>query len=301
MKRYIHAGFVAGILIASGVAQAADQFTEAEANHPIGAAQKVEPNGMATIAAALGNATGTATVDDVDYYSFYGTAGDVVTFDIDGGYGGGGTRNVDTVMAVFSTATGNPILAMNDDAKPLDPGSTDTRDSRIENVRLETSGYYIVAVSNYPRSFLDGGSVRNPTRVSNGDYKLIITGVSPPVQQINIEIKPGSREFTPVNPKSKGKIPVALLSSTQFDALTVDTTSLTFGATGAEESHPRCSKEGEDVNGDGRQDLVCHFENQEAKFEEGSMEGILRGKMKWGSRIEGRGFLKVVPYDNKPE
>jgi hypothetical protein len=77
--------------------------------------------------------------------------------------------------------------------------------------------------------------------------------------------------------------------------MNVDTQSPTFGATGAEMSLSHCGRSGEDVNGDGRLDLVCHFENQKAGFEKGDLEGIVRGKMKWGSSFEGRGLLKVVP------
>jgi hypothetical protein len=294
MKHCLHAGFVAGILLASGTAQAADQISEYEANHPIGFAQKIDPpSGSAIISAALGNGTGTATVDDTDYYVFYGAEGDVVTFDIDGGMGG--TRSVDTVIAVFSGAPGFPMLRMNDDASTIDEGSTSRYDSRIDNFRLPASGRYVVGVSNYPRYFTNGGSVINAASFRNGDYKLIITGITPQVQQINIDIKPGNDGLAPINPRSNGKIPVALLSSHQFDAMAVDAASLTFGATGDEGSLSRCGQSGEDVNGDGRPDLVCHFENQVAAFEKGDLEGILRGKMKWGSRFEGRGLLKVVP------
>jgi hypothetical protein len=75
----------------------------------------------------------------------------------------------------------------------------------------------------------------------------------------------------------------------------VDTSSLTFGASGNEASLHRCDLGGEDVNGDGRLDVVCHFENQEAHFTPGVLEGILRGKTTAGRLFEGRGVLKVVP------
>jgi hypothetical protein len=294
MRRYIRAGFVSGLLLASGIAQAADEINESEVNHPIGYAQKIETaSGTAIISAALGNGTGSVTVGDTDYYSFYGMEGEVVTFDIDGGWGG--TRNVDTVMAVFGAGPGFPMLRINDDSFPVDEGSVSTYDSRIENFRLPASGYYVVGVSNYPRYFSNGGSFSNVNTMRNGDYKLIISGLTPPVQQINIEIKPGNDGLAPINPKSNGKIPVALLASNEFDVMSVDTASLTFGATGNESSLSRCGNSGEDVNGDGRPDLVCHFDNQQAGFEKGDLEGIVRGKMKWGSRFEGRGLLKVVP------
>jgi hypothetical protein len=310
MRRHIHAGFISGMLLASGIAQAADQIKEAEvwtvpaiqsnANYPISYAQKIEiPNGGMSISGVLGYGDPNieAIANDTDYYRFYGLAGDVVTLDIDEGKGG--VKSVDTIMAIYDdnalklNALALPMRWV-DDADPVDEGSISTVDARIDNVKLPNSGYYIVGVTSSGRAFGKGGVVtKNAT--SNGDYKLIITGVTPEVQQINIEIKPGSDELAPINPKAKGKIPVALLSSSEFIATNVDTTSLRFGESGNEESLSHCGRSGEDVNGDGRLDLVCHFDNEQAGFAVGDLEGILRGKMTWGSRIEGRGFLKVVP------
>lgn len=299
MRRYFHASLVAGLLLAAGTAQAIDEI---EINHPVGNAQRIAmPSGSVAISAWLGNTTGT----DTDYYVFYGTADDVLTFDIDGGCDG--SRSVDTIMAVFDADNGYSILRQMDDPTSGDAGSSAKcvavsgmlfdGDSRLDNVKLPASGYYVVGVSGAPRSFIPGGDTRHKDSTTNlnGDYKLVISGATPQVQQINIEVKPGNDGLAPINPRSNGKIPVALLSSNGFDAMNVKTESLSFGATGDEGSLSHCARNGEDVNGDGRLDLVCHFENQKAGFAKGDLEGILRGKMKWGSSFEGRGFLKVVP------
>jgi hypothetical protein len=130
---------------------------------------------------------------------------------------------------------------------------------------------------------------------SNGDYTLVISGVSSPVLHINIDIKPGNGESAaPMNPKAKGKIPVALLGSRDFSVMDVDTASLTFGHTGDEASLSKCSGR-EDVNDDGTLDLICHFENQLAAFQPTDEEGILKGRLDDGRLFEGRGLLKVVP------
>lgn len=53
-------------------------------------------------------------------------------------------------------------------------------------------------------------------------------------------------------------IAVAILSTAELNAVTqVDRTSLTFGATGMEQSLVRCGSPGEDVNDDGLAGLVC--------------------------------------------
>jgi len=95
------------------------------------------------------------------------------------------------------------------------------------------------------------------------------------IQQVAIDIKPGSFPNS-INVKSKGKIPVAILSSADFDApYTVDPDTLTFGSMGTEMSLNFCSPSPEDVNGDGYDDLVCHFNTQETGFQSDDELGIL--------------------------
>jgi hypothetical protein len=296
MRRYIHAGVVSGILLAAGSAQAAQVvISEAEPNSTITYAQKIDASsGNVAISAVLGNLAG-SIANDTDFYEFHAMAGDVLTLDIDGA--NGGARSFDSYIAIFGPGPTFEMLRANDDVSPISPideGSSSRSDSRLENFTISASGYYVVGVTAYDREFRNGGNLTTGKRFGNGDYKLIITGVTPDIQQINIEVKPGNDAIAPINPRSKGKIPVALLSSLKFDAMNVDASSLTFGATGDENSFSHCGRSGEDVNGDGRLDLVCHFENEVAGFEKGDLEGIVRGKMKWGTRIEGRAFLKVL-------
>lgn len=63
---------------------------------------------------------------------------------------------------------------------------------------------------------------------------------------------------------------------------------------GDELSSAFCNKSPEDVNGYGRQDLVCHFETQKTGFRSGDTEGILRGRTKDGVPIEGRDSVNIV-------
>ncbi len=118
---------------------------------------------------------------------------------------------------------------------------------------------------------------------------------------VDIDIKPGS-DPNSINPRHRGKIPVAILSTPDFDAQgEADRSSLTFGRTGDEDSlHlrgrngiPNCGVE--DVNGDGLQDLVCHFETQETGFQPGDKEGILKGQTLDGTPIEGSDSVGIVP------
>jgi hypothetical protein len=112
---------------------------------------------------------------------------------------------------------------------------------------------------------------------------------------VAIDIKPGSGPNS-INPKSKGKIPVAILSTTDFNApKMVDRDSLTFGSTGDEPSLAFCNPKGEDINGDGLKDLVCHFYTEDTAFECGNTEGVLNGMTMDGTPIGGRDSVRIVP------
>lgn len=116
---------------------------------------------------------------------------------------------------------------------------------------------------------------------------------------VHIDIKPGS-DPNAINLKSGGVVPVAILSTASFDATGVDAQTLTFGASGDEDSlarrgrgrAPQCGVE--DVNTDGLPDLVCHFETQNAGFQFGDTNGVLKGLTAGGTRIWGSDTVRTV-------
>ncbi len=108
-----------------------------------------------------------------------------------------------------------------------------------------------------------------------------------------IDIKPGGFPNS-INPKSNGKIPVAILSNAGFLAPTmIDPSTLTFGHTGSEHSLASCHPE--DVNGDGLVDLVCQFYTSKAAFQASDTQGILEGKTFAGSPVFGTDSISIVP------
>lgn len=116
----------------------------------------------------------------------------------------------------------------------------------------------------------------------------------PPIV-VSIDIKPGS-DTNPINPNSNGNIPVAILSTPDFDAPSVvDVSSLTFGRFGNEESLVFCNDNGEDVNGDGLLDLVCHFDNQltvlvHPKYRYGNLKGYTVD----GTPLKGKDSVTII-------
>ena len=111
---------------------------------------------------------------------------------------------------------------------------------------------------------------------------------------VEIDIRPGIFP-NKINLRDRGKFPVAILSSSTFDAPgQVDTTSLTFGRTGDEQSLTGCPTR-YDVNNDGRLDLVCNFATQAMGFQLGDIKGVLKGKTLTGRSLIGTDSVRIVP------
>ncbi len=77
-----------------------------------------------------------------------------------------------------------------------------------------------------------------------------------------VDVKPRSLPSS-INIGKNGLVPFSVLSTATLDALSdVDRASLRFGRTGTEQSVVSCAPTGEDVNDDGRLDLICRAETQ---------------------------------------
>jgi probable HAF family extracellular repeat protein len=138
----------------------------------------------------------------------------------------------------------------------------------------------------------DAGQIVADARHSNGsEHAVLLT----PWRSVPIDIKPGGFPNS-INPKSRGKIPVAILSSPTFDApAQVDRGSLTFGRTGDEPSLAFCNSGPADVNGDGLPDLVCHFHTPTTGFQAGDTEGVLKGETVAAISFSGSDSVRIVP------
>jgi len=108
---------------------------------------------------------------------------------------------------------------------------------------------------------------------------------------VNVDIKPGS-DPNSINLKSKGVVPVAILTVEDFDATTVNPLSVEFGPDGAMEAHGRGHIE--DVDGDSDLDLVLHFKTQETGIMCGDSSASLTGETFGGQAIEGSDSIKTV-------
>ncbi len=315
-RTLIAAATALALLGASGMARAVDEL-EGQ-NNSLGAAQKltIGSDGSVTVNGVVGVMTPGTYVLDVDFYSFEGKAGDVVTFDIDDGTGG--LRKVDTVIYLFGP--GIPIPKPSDDAEQPDEGSITfdgnwTPDSYLTFWEgLPQTGTYTIAVTAYNVAMDADGSYSAPMGLGeedNGDYKLIISGVTPPAatpdpdpvpvpeptaETIKIDVRSSAHALH--HGKHKDQITIALLASPTFNPVTdVDVSSLTFGLNGDEHSLRKCDQHKEDHAGkkgsERRRHLVCHFSADASGLDVGNNLGVLKGQKTNGTPFQASGFLKV--------
>lgn len=110
---------------------------------------------------------------------------------------------------------------------------------------------------------------------------------------VTIDVKPGSDE-NPINcGNENGVIPVAILTTADFDAADVDCSTVRFGPGLAAETHGKCHVE--DVDYDGDLDLMLHFRGGEAAIACSDTSVTL-----WGSTLDGYDFeahdhIRIVP------
>jgi hypothetical protein len=162
-----------------------------------------------------------------------------------------------------------------------------------------SGGKVYVAGNTYSGNFpgTTGGAQPTPGGGSDDAFVALLTGDLKEVSLINIDIdiRPWSKR-NPINYKGHGILPVAILSTEDFDAPSqVDQKSLTFGATGNEKSLAFCNRRPKDVSRDGsRDDLICHFYIEIAGFKCGDTEGILKGKTVSGISIEGEDLVRIL-------
>lgn len=109
---------------------------------------------------------------------------------------------------------------------------------------------------------------------------------------VQIDVKPGG-DPAAINLRSKGTLPVAILSSKTFDARTVDPATVAVaGAALQPRRHGALRAAFEDVNKDGLLDLVLHVSTADLQLTDTTV--VLTGQTYQGQYIQGSDTVKVI-------
>ncbi len=153
-------------------------------------------------------------------------------------------------------------------------------------VTIEETGITVTAEEGTPPVVLEIGGAEIP----------IAPGEEINLPSILIDIKPGSHPNC-FNIDGQGVIPVAVLGSATFDVTLIHQGSLSFGGLLVRikgNALPSCGLE--DTNADGFDDLVCHFEDDEAtSWTTGDAWAELSGFLHDGTAISGIDSICIVP------
>jgi len=130
-----------------------------------------------------------------------------------------------------------------------------------------TSFILVPGKYNVLTGFYGNGDLINLTFYGNIPINLVTLDSG-----IAIDIKPGNEQNN-INLNSKGVVPVAVLTTEQFDAATVNPATALFA--GAEPDHWSF----EDVDGDGDDDIIFHFRTQQLDLNQDSTEATLTAQL----------------------
>jgi hypothetical protein len=144
--------------------------------------------------------------------------------------------------------------------------------------------YYTIAAWSHDYAFTD-----QEVKIAFDNFVVNAGELICPVLEVLIDIKPGSFPNS-INLRSKGNVPVAILSNRTFDATTVDRSTVVFAGA------PPLPIGGtpEDVNGDGLLDVVLHFSIQRLNLQPGDTKACLTGKTVSGQDFKGWDSIHIV-------
>ena len=146
----------------------------------------------------------------------------------------------------------------------------------------------------------NGDGIPGAPMVPNGPFMGISPNFSfqtpPPFTLVQVDIKPGS-DINPINLGSKGVVPVAILSTADFDALTVDPSSISLAGASVKKvgQKGRYLCDPQDVNFDGLMDLVCKASTAQLALTEEDVTASLEAETFDGILVHGEDNILVVP------
>ncbi|HUV90747.1 MAG TPA: LamG-like jellyroll fold domain-containing protein [Anaerolineae bacterium] len=168
-----------------------------------------------------------------------------------------------------------------------------TNSDPIPGIREDTAevrilGHHAYSRFGQPTLYLDNLKVWDYAKTDFSDR--FYEGFPPVEVEVEIDVKPGSHPNS-INLGSRGVVPVAVWTTDEFDATTIDPGTVKF----ASASPDKWTEQ--DVDGDGDLDLVLHFRTQSLDLEPGSTEAELTGVTSDGTCIRGTDTVNIVPHN----
>ena len=151
-------------------------------------------------------------------------------------------------------------------------------DFSVENGEIDSLGTFFTPDA-WPPCLLtgtyggDAGLIDLLFYVYYDDVQIFLAAPAPEViPEVIIDIKPGSEQNN-INLKSRGVVPVAVLTTEDFDAVTIDPDSAEFA--GAFPVRWKLA----DVDDDGDDDMMFHFRTQDLDLDQSSTEATLTAQL----------------------
>jgi hypothetical protein len=172
---------------------------------------------------------------------------------------------------------------------PLIPALTDVT---FRLMAVNISGFNIAVVEDFgPIGILVTPDVTtreffNPN-INFGYLISFHSGGVPISIEVPIDIQPNS-----INPRSRGTLSVAILTTATFDATTINAATIRFGATGTEAAPIRVAVE--DVNNDGVPDLLLQFNTQDTRIQCQTISASLTGQTFEGQNFHGSDAIQTI-------
>jgi hypothetical protein len=190
------------------------------------------------------------------------------------------------VTDVWWTASGDSEIGVSLTPDVHDDVTGDTTVTFTEIINVPSGlapGEYTKTVTFWANSYPEEGATL-------GTETITVTVEEEPIE---IDIKPNS-DPNGMNPKSKGSIPVAIITTDSFDATTVNPETVRFGPSAAEPNHKGYCGHVEDYDGDGDLDVIYHFKIQDTGIVKGDTSATLTGVTYGGVYVTGTDSVKTA-------
>lgn len=146
----------------------------------------------------------------------------------------------------------------------------------------------------YYQGIIDNVAIYNRALTQEEIQQLYQNGMGCGVIPVIIDIKPGSYPNS-INSGSEGNVPVAIFSTTDFDATTVNPLTVTLAGASVKlkgKGMPMASFE--DINDDGILDIVVHVSTEALQLTGTDTEAVLKGETFDGVFIRGVDTIRIV-------